>query len=125
MASAALKLRYTPEEYLARERLAEYKSEYLDGTIFAMAGGTREHSLIAGNVHGELRMQLKSRPCETYTSDMRVLISQPGLHTYPDVTVVCGEPLFLDEKRDTLLNPAVIVEVLSPGTEVYDRGKKF
>jgi Uma2 family endonuclease len=125
MASAALKLRYTPEEYLALERQADFKSEYLDGTIFAMAGGTRVHSLIAVNMAGELRTQLKSRHCETYTSDMRVLISQTGLYTYPDVTVVCGEPLFLDEKQDTLLNPTLIVEVLSPKTEAYDRGKKF
>ncbi len=125
MASAALKLRYTPEEYLALERQAEQKSEYLGGTIFAMAGASREHNLITGNLHREIGGQLKNRPCESYASDMRVLISQTGLYTYPDITVVCGEPLFLDEKQDTLLNPTVIVEVLSPSTAAYDRGKKF
>jgi Uma2 family endonuclease len=125
MASAALRKRYTPEEYLALERQAEHKSEYLDGTTFAMAGASREHNLITGNLHREIGSQLKNRPCESYASDMRVLISQTGLYTYPDITVVCGEPLFQDEKRDTLLNPAVIVEVLSPSTVAYDRGKKF
>jgi Uma2 family endonuclease len=125
MASAALKKRYTPEEYLALERQAEFKSEYLDGSIFAMAGARREHNLIAWNLSGEIRAQLKNRPCEGYTSDMRVLVSQTGLYTYPDVTVVCGQAAFLDENQDTLLNPTVIVEVLSPTTEKYDRGKKF
>jgi Uma2 family endonuclease len=124
MASAALKKRYTPQEYLALERQAEFRSEYIDGSIVAMSGGSREHSLIAGNLAGEMRSQLKGRPCEVHGSDMRVLVSQTGLYTYPDVIVVCGEPLFLDEKRDILLNPTVIVEVLSPTTESYDRGKK-
>jgi Uma2 family endonuclease len=125
MASAALRKRYTPEEYLAIERAADFKSEYVDGFIIAMSGARREHNLIAGNLGGELRAQLKARPCETYLSDMRVLVSQTGLYTYPDVTVVCGEPLFLDDTRDNLLNPMVIVEVLSPSTKSYDRGKKF
>ncbi len=125
MASAALKRRYSPEEYLAIERVADFKSEYLDGTIVAMAGASREHNLITGNLAAEIRTQLKNRPCETYQSDMRVLISQTGLYTYPDVSVVCSEPIFRDEKQDTLLNPTVIIEVLSPTTESYDRGKKF
>jgi Uma2 family endonuclease len=125
MASAALKTHYTPQDYLSLERQADSKSEYLDGIIVAMAGASREHNLIAGNLAGEVRAQLKNRSCESYTSDMRVLVSRTGLYTYPDVTVVCGEPLFLDDKRDTLLNPTVIVEVLSPTTESYDRGKKF
>ena len=124
MASAALKERYTPQEYLALERQAEFKSEYLDGIIVAMAGGRREHNLIAINLASETRSQLKGRPCEVFVSDMRVLVSQTGLYTYPDVVVVCGEALFLDDHRDTLLNPTVIVEVLSPMTESYDRGKK-
>ena len=125
MASAALKKRYTQEEYLALERQAEFKSEYLDGIIVAMAGTKREDSLITGNLSRRIGNQLEHRPCETHTNDMRVLVSQTGLYTYPDVIVVCGEALFLDDKKDTLLNPTVIAEVLSTTTESYDRGKKF
>jgi Uma2 family endonuclease len=125
MASAARIPRYTPEQYLALERKAEFKSEYYDGFITSMAGTSRAHNLIAGNFGGELRSQLKGRPCETYLSDMRVLVSRSGLYTYPDLIVVCSEPRFLDDLSDTLLNPTVIVEVLSPTTESYDRGKKF
>src|ERR1700752_5127559 len=100
--------RYTPEEYLALERQAEYKSEYCAGDIFAMAGASRWHNLIVANVIGELRSQLKGRSCTTYPSDMRVKISPTGLFTYPDVTVVCGEALFEDNQQDTLLNPTLI-----------------
>jgi len=110
-------------EYLARERRAEHKSEYFRGEIFAMAGGTEQHNLIVLNLGSELREQLKKRECRVYPSDMRVRIPS-GLYTYPDVTVACGEPKFLDQRRDTLLNPMVIVEVLSESTEAYDRGKK-
>jgi Uma2 family endonuclease len=117
--------RSTPEEYLAQERRADYKSEYFNGFMFAMAGASREHNLIAGNVFGELRAQLKGRPCETYQSDMRVKVSETGLYTYPDVVAVCGERRFEDVKGDTLLNPTLIVEVLSESTEAYDRGDKF
>jgi len=119
------KKRYTPEEYLTLERKAEYKSQYYDGEIFAMAGATRRHNLIAVNVGRELSAQLKGRPCEVYPSDMRVKVSPTGLYTYPDVVVVCAEPRFEDEQEDTLLNPTLIVEVLSPSTEDYDRGRKF
>ena len=115
----------TPEEYLARERRAETKSEYLRGEVFAMAGASRAHNLIASNAAGELRQQLRDRPCEVYPSDMRVKVSPSGLYTYPDVTVVCGEPQFEDAEVDTLLNPKVLVEVLSPSTADYDRGGKF
>jgi Uma2 family endonuclease len=125
MASAALRTRYTPQEYLALERDAEYRSEYVDGLIVPKPGGSRKHSLITTNLCAELANRVDQCLCETYAVNMRVLISQTGLFTYPDVTVVCGEPLFLDEKQDTLLNPTVIVEVLSPKTEAYDRGKKF
>lgn len=116
--------RYTPEEYLALERKAEYKSEYLEGQIYAMTGASREHNLIAGNVFREFGTQLRGRPCEVYTSDMRVKVSPTGLYTYPDVVAVCGEPRFEDAHVDTLLNPTLIVEVLSDSTEAYDRGKK-
>ncbi len=114
----------TPEEYLAKERKAQYKSEYYDGEMFAMLGASREHNLIAGNVNGEARNQLRGRPCEVYQSDMRVKVSRTGLYTYPDVVIVCGEPRFEDAEVDTLLNPTVIFEVLSESTEGYDRGKK-
>jgi Uma2 family endonuclease len=123
--SSQAQQRYTPEEYLARERLAEYKSEYYAGDIFAMAGASRWHNLIVANVIGELRSQLKGRLCTTYPSDLRVKVSPTGLYTYPDVTVVCGEPQFEDTQQDTLLNPTLIVEVLSESTEAYDRGGKF
>ncbi len=125
MASATEVPRFTPEQYLALERKADYKSEYRDGFIWAMAGASREHNLIAGNLHGEIRSQLKGRPCEVYTSDMRLRVSPTGLYTYPDVMAVCGEPQFLDDEVDTLLNPSMIAEILSPSTESYDRGNKF
>ena len=117
--------RVTPEEYLVVERKALTKSEYLDGEIFAMSGASREHNLISLNVGGELRSQLRQRPCEVYVNDMRVKISPTGLYTYPDVVVACDEPRFEDAEVDTLLNPTLIVEVLSPSTEDYDRGTKF
>ncbi len=123
--SAAPQPRLTPQQYLARERQAETKSEYLRGEMFAMAGASREHNLIAGNVNRELGSQLRERECEVYQSDMRVKVSPTGLYTYPDVTVVCGEPEFEDAEVDTLLNPKVLVEVLSPSTADYDRGGKF
>ena len=123
--AAQAKVRYTPQEYLAMERQAEGKSEYFQGEIFAMAGGSEEHNLIALNIASELRNQLKGKPCRVYPSDMRVWIPAYEKYTYPDVTVVCGQPQFQDGTRDTLLNPTVMIEVLSPSTEKYDRGKKF
>jgi len=117
--------RLTPEQYLALERKATTKSEYLNGYVYAMAGASREHNLIAGNIFGELRFQLRGRPCEVYVNDMRLKVSSTGLYTYPDVAVVCDGPRFEDTHLDTLLNPIVLVEVLSPSTEAYDRGEKF
>ncbi len=121
--STALK-RISIEEYLQRERQAEIKSEYFDGEIFAMAGGSLNHSLIAANFIGETRQFLKNGPCQIFTSDLRVKVDATGLYTYPDATVVCGQLEFDDEKRDTLVNPTVLVEVLSESTEKYDRGRK-
>lgn len=115
----------TPAEYLAQERLAERKSEYLDGRVYAMAGAGRAHNLISVNIARHLGNQLAGRPCETYIADMRVKVSASGLYTYPDVTVACGAIQLEDQHADTLLNPSVIVEVLSPSTEKYDRGEKF
>ncbi|PYS85438.1 MAG: hypothetical protein DMF67_00355 [Acidobacteria bacterium] len=123
--SSQVKVYYTPDEYLALERKAEYKSEYFGGEIFAMTGASRKHNLVAGNIFAALHLQLKKRPCEIYPSDMRVKVSPTGLYTYPDVVIVCGEPLFDDEQRDTLLNPTALVEVLSKSTASYDRGEKF
>ena len=119
------KTRFTPEEYLALERKAECKSEYFNGEIFAMSGATPQHVLIVTNVVSELRGQLKSRPCTVYSTDLRLKVSATGLYTYPDVIVVCGEPQFNDDHKDTLLNPTLIVEVLSESTKDYDRGGKF
>lgn len=115
----------SPEEYLARERVAETKSEYFNGETFAMSGASPAHAVIVLNVGAELRAQLRQRACTVYTSDLRVKVSPTGLYAYPDVVVVCGEPRFDDEQRDTLVNPKLIVEVLSKSTEDYDRGRKF
>ncbi|MDG4554045.1 MAG: Uma2 family endonuclease [Candidatus Competibacter sp.] len=116
---------YTPEQYLALERQANHKSEYVNGGIFAMAGASKEHNQIAFNIAGELHAQLKNRPCLAYVNDMRVKVGATGLYTYPDVAALCGEPQFEDERMDTFLNPSVIIEILSPSTEAYDRGDKF
>ncbi len=125
MASPATAAYYTAAEYLALERRATYKSEYVNGHIIAMSGASRRHNLIAANISRELSSQLRGRPCESYISDMRVRVSETGLYTYPDIVAVCGDIRFADEQTDTLLNPTVIVEVLSASTEAYDRGDKF
>src|SRR5436190_11784766 len=117
--SPAAKPYVTPEEYLARERAAETKSEYFDGEIFAMAGGTPQHSAIIFNVNGLLFPQLRGGPCRGFNGDLRVKVSETGLYTYPDLVVLCGELQFDDQQRDTVLNPTLIIEVLSPTTEEY------
>ena len=114
-----------PQEYLRRERQAEYKSEYLNGEIFAMGGASKQHVLIVTNVVGELHSELKEGPCTVYSTDLRVRVAPTGLYTYPDVIVLCDGPRFSDEQEDTLLNPALIIEVLSESTKDYDRGGKF
>jgi Uma2 family endonuclease len=123
--SSLPKTRLTPEEYLAIDRQSEYKNEYFDGEIFAMTGASRKHNLISVNVASSLNNQLTDKECEVYASDMRVKVNPTGLYTYPDVVIVCEEPQFEDKEIDTLLNPTVIVEVLSKTTEGYDRGDKF
>lgn len=115
----------SPEEYLELERRAEYKSEYSDGTMVAMAGGSERHALLISNLFIELGQQLKPRKCRIYSSDLRLRVSATGLYTYPDVMVVCGPPEFADDRRDTVVNPVVIIEVLSDSTKNYDRGEKF
>ncbi len=115
----------SPEEYLAQERLAERKSEYFRGEIFAMSGASPRHGWIAINVAAEFRQQLKGKPCRVSASDLRLGVTPAGFYTYPDVMVVCGEAQFADDQKDTLINPVVIVEVLSESTRNYDRGWKF
>src|SRR5215510_7896482 len=119
------KAHLTPEEYLAIERKAEYKSEYLNGEMFAMSGASERHVSIVANIMYLLVGQLRGRPCTVYSTDLRVRVSPTGLYTYPDVVVVCGQPQFADDQRDTLLNPTLIVEVLSESTKDYDRREKF
>jgi Uma2 family endonuclease len=114
----------TPEEYLAAERSAPQKHEYFGGEIFAMAGCTERHDTIAANVTTALSNALRGGPCRPHTSDMRIHIPATGLYIYSDGLVVCGAQ-FTDEIRDTLVNPAVLFEVLSDSTEGYDRGRKF
>ncbi len=116
---------FTAKEYLEMERSTPEKNEYFNGDIFAMAGASRRHNLIGTNVSRMLSTQLRKRPCEVYANDMRVKVRKTGLYTYPDIVVVCGKPQLEDEKTDTLLNPTVLIEVLSPATEAYDRGDKF
>jgi len=115
----------SPEEYLRLERQAEYKSEYVDGVVYAMAGASREHNLIVGNVMTEINLQLRPTPCQVYPSDMKVRVPSSRKFHYPDVSVVCDKAIFADDEKDVLLNPLVIVEVLSESTAAYDRGKKF
>jgi Uma2 family endonuclease len=124
--SAQPKLYITEEEYLARERASTSKHEYFAGEIFAMTGASEAHNLIASNVTASLHRQLRGRSCRIYPSDMRLKVLETGLNTYPDLTIVCGSAQFTDPiKRDTLINPTVIIEILSPSTERYDRGLKF
>src|SRR6267142_453289 len=114
----------TPEEYLAIERAAEHKNEYVNGEIFAMTGASRKHNLIVWNISGELKQQLKGKACEAYPSDMRVKAPAAHSYVYPDVVVICGEPQFEDGYFDTLLNPTLVIEVLSKSTESYNRFAK-
>ncbi len=116
---------YTAEDYLTLERSASIKSEFHEGQIYAMTGASRKHNLITVNIAGELRDQLKKRPCEAYISDMRVKAAKVVNYYYPDIAVVCGTPQFEDTHLDTLINPTVLIEVLSPSTEAFDRGGKF
>jgi len=115
---------YTVEEYLGFERSSAEKHEYIDGQIIAMAGASRKHNLIGVNFSVEIRFQLKGKRCETYANDMRVRMRK-GHYGYPDVIVVCGEPQFEDEEFDILLNPTVVVEILSKSTRFRDKTEKL
>jgi len=125
MASLAAETYITPEEYLASERKATFKNEYLNGEILAMSGASFAHTLITLDIATELNIQLRGRECQVITNDMRVKTGPKGPYFYPDVVVFCGEPQFEDNVFDTLLNPILVIEVLSPSTEAYDRGEKF
>ena len=116
---------YTPAEYLELERKAEVRHEYIDGEIFEMAGANKRHNRILVNVVRLLDNQLLERDCNVYESDMRVKITSTEKYTYPDVVASCGEEIFEDSTEDTLLNPMLIIEILSKSTEAYDRGAKF
>ncbi len=123
MASSPI-TKVTAEEYLALDRAAEFRSEFLDGEIVAMSGGSMRHARLGANMLGQLYVALQGSECEAFTSDFRVRASSQ-IYVYPDVVVVCGNPELADERQDILLNPRVIVEVLSPSTEHHDRGVKF
>lgn len=116
---------FTPEDYLIFEREADARHEFLDGEIYQMAGESLPHSRICVNLSGEVRQQLKGKRCEALSPNMKVRTSTASLFSYPDLTVVCGEPIFHDLKKDVLTNPQVIFEVLSPSTAEYDRTTKF
>ena len=118
-------LRYTFEDYLAAEREAEVRHEYADGQVFDMVGATENHNIVVANLTTLLTTQLKGRPCLVYANDMKVRIDALDACKYPDVTALCGEREFFDDSRDVLLNPSLIIEVLSESTEAYDRGQKF
>jgi Uma2 family endonuclease len=122
--SALPSYRLTPQEYLTFERAAPEKHEYFNGEIFTMTGASERHNIIAVNISTALRTQTRKRGCRVYASDMRTYV-RTGLYTYPDVILLCNKPQFEDNKFDTLLNPRLIVEVLSPTTETYDRTTKF
>jgi len=116
---------YTAEEYLDLEEAAAFRSEYFQGEIFAMAGGSYNHDIIAGNAYAALHQLGQTRPCTAFTSNMKVLVEAHRLYTYPDAMLVCGKPQFQSGRTDTIVNPLLLVEVLSRSTESYDRGKKF
>jgi Uma2 family endonuclease len=118
-------VRYTFREYIAHEAASNVKHEYLDGQIYAMAGGTPSHAALASAVGGLLFAQLRGGPCPLYSSDLRVRVLATGLATYPDVTIVCGPRELDPEDKNTVTNPTLVVEVLSPSTAEYDRGEKL
>jgi Uma2 family endonuclease len=123
--SAVPKRKLTAAEYLTIEKVAEFKSEFYDGEMFAMSGASRFHNTVKENFIGELFARMKGGPCRTYSSDQRVKVDRTGLYTYPDIVVLCGPGEYDPADEDTLLNPTALIEVLSPSTERYDRTTKF
>ncbi|HEX2915835.1 MAG TPA: Uma2 family endonuclease [Chloroflexia bacterium] len=116
---------YTPQEYLRLEQRADYKSEYLDGEIYALAGGSPAHNQIAVNLTIDLGLAFRGKPCRVLNSDTKIAVDVKRYYTYPDLSVVCGPLEFVPEHNDTITNPLIIIEVLSPSTRNYDRGLKF
>lgn len=125
MVASVSKRLYSPAEYLTLERASDTRSEFREGEIVPMPGASRIHNLIVASILANIYNQIRKRNCEVYASDMRVKVTSGGNYTYPDIVIVCGTPQLEDEHLDTLLNPSVIVEVLSQSTESYDRGDKF
>ena len=117
--------RLTEEEYLAIERASEFRSEFFDGEMFAMSGASMQHGRLQQNLSGELWSRLRGGECESFSAGLRVRVGKSRIYTYPDIIVVCGKPVLADDHQDNLLNPMVLFEVLSPSTELYDRGLKF
>jgi Uma2 family endonuclease len=117
--------RVTPDEYLAAERLSDYRSEYLDGGVYPMTGGSVNHNQITINLILELGTQLRATPCRVHATDLKVRLPDSRKFFYPDVMVICGELQYHDRRRDIILNPDLVIEVLSPSTEAFDRGAKF
>jgi Uma2 family endonuclease len=117
--------KYSIEEYLEMENASTEKHEYYQGEIFAMSGAKMQHNIVAGNIFGELHHKLNGKPCQPFNSDMRTHIEENTLFTYPDVSVVCGDPITRNNDEMNMLNPTIIFEVLSPSTKNYDRGEKF
>lgn len=115
----------SPEEYLAIERRATYRSEYLNGEMFAMAGASRQHNRISSNLVSAIDQHIKNRDCNVYASDMKVHVPSTGYFTYPDIVITCGKEEFIDAYSDVLVNPLVVMEILSDSTAAFDRGKKF
>lgn len=116
---------YSLEEYLTGEELAEDKHEFYRGEIFLMAGGSPGHNRIAGNIFGQLYLQLRGKPCQPYNSDQRIAVKKYPLHTYPDISVICGKLVLDTLDKQAATNPHTLIEVLSPSTESYNRGLKF
>lgn len=116
---------YSHADYFALEEQAEVKSEYYQGHVVAMTGASLNHNRLAGNIHTSLNNALSNHPCETFIGDVRVWVEKKDIFTYPDVMVVCGPPVLMENRTDTLTNPKVIIEILSPSTTGYDRGEKF
>jgi Uma2 family endonuclease len=123
--SVQIKHKLTPQKYLDLEELAEYKSEYYQGEIFAMSGGSPSHALIATNFARVLGNALQGSGCRVYNSDLRVHVPAVTFYAYPDISVVCGKLELTGDRQDNLVNPVLLVEVLSSSTESYDRGQKF
>lgn len=118
-------IKMSETEYLEFERASDIKHEYINGEVYAMAGASWEHNQIFGATYASLFSQLRGKSCTVNPSDQRLKVMNTGVMTYPDISVICGEPIFAGEEFDTITNPILIIEILSPSTEAFDRGEKF